>query len=155
MDNQQYKRIRAKRLKFPENLKFLAVDNGLLECNKKLVQVVSSLSVGPQDNPPTDLFIDGIGRFEFTLSNVDVIIFSFANAKTNQTDCAVIQKEELLSRLSTDNYLDGKIVLRLILTERGLHETFNIGGEGMFMGLWLNKLRDYTKFYSNWSVFNY
>jgi len=157
MNKDYFKRITAQRLHFPTDLKFIASDNGLLECNGKLVQIVASEPVLPKDYPPVDFDIYGIGKYKFILSEADILVFSFINSqtpKTHKTDCAVIPKDELLARLR-DYHFDGdQLNLKLILTDKGLHECYGAGTEAFFMGLWVDDKREFSNFLCNWNIFN-
>lgn len=153
MNKNRYKRVFPPRLHFPKHLKFTIHDNGLLMCNGKTVQVVASAEILPSDYPPTNISILGIGKYVFNLSDADIIILSFANSQTQKTDCAILPKKELLSRLMDYHYLDNQINLKLILTDRGLHECHNSGAEAFFMGLWMDKSRDFTEYHNNWTAF--
>jgi hypothetical protein len=73
---QEYKRYIVPRLRFPTNLKFTTYGDKLLQCNGKTVQVVASKMVMPQDNPPVNFEIFGLGVFSFELSDADILIFS-------------------------------------------------------------------------------
>ena len=107
--------------------------------------------VGRMDT--TDLPIFGIGKYSFNLSNADIIIFSFANSQTQKTDCAIIKRDELMARLEPYHYNEEKIKLKLVISERGLHECYNFGSEGWFMALWLDDNRDFSQYYNGWLVF--
>lgn len=154
MKKDTFKRIIPQRLQFPSHLKFTNADNGLLQCNGKLVQIVPSLPIQKEDNPPVDFAINGIGKYCFILSGADIILLSLANSKTQKTDCAVIQKNELLKSLENYHYDGDQLNLKLVLTQRGLHECHNAGAEAFFMGLWVNELRDFSKYLNNWLLFN-
>lgn len=117
MKNDTFKRIIPQRLRFPAHLKFTPTDNDLLQCNGKLVQVVPSLPIGPNDNPPTNISILGIGKYIFNLSDADIIILSFLNSQTHKTDCAIIPKDVLLARLRDYHYDGDQLNLKLILTK--------------------------------------
>lgn len=154
MNKDNFKRIISKGLNFPTNLRFTSSDNGLLKCNGKLVHVIPSLPIDTEDNPPVDLKINGIRKYSFSLSEADVLIFSFINLQTHKTNCVVIPKDELLSKLKDYHFRGDHLNLKLILAGLGLHECYNTGAEGFFMGLWVNDNRDFTVYYNDWSVFN-
>ena len=155
-ENRKYKRYKVPRLRFPTKLKFTTSGDGFLLCNGKKVMVVSSEVVLPEHNPPVDFPIFGIGVFNFEISEVDYFILSFVNISDNTrvTDCAIIKKDELVSRLKPYHYDGDKINLKLILTDRGLHECLDYSGEGFFIALWIDNSRNFTEYLNNWSVFN-
>ena len=154
MNKGMYKRIIPQRLQFPTDLEFRSGEDGLLVCNDKSVQVIPSLPIKPSDNPPTDLNIYGIGKYNFEQQDADIIIFSFVNSQTQMTDCAIIKRDELLVRLEPYHHEGDKINLKLILTVKGLHECFNVGAEAFFIAIWNDKSRDYSGYHNNWSVFD-
>ena len=151
--HQKYRRIQLQRLRFPPHLKFTLGDDGLLECNGQLVQVVPSLPIKQSDNPPVDFPIFGIGVFNFEITDADVYILSFINAKV--TDCAILLKDELKARLKPYHYEGDKTNLKLITTSKGqLMECFNYGSEGFYMALWLDDSRNFTEYHNNWDLFS-
>ena len=151
--DRKYKRYIVPRLRFPTNLKFTTSGSSHLLCNGKKVQIVASQIILPEDNPPVDFTIHGIGKFNFSLTGADVYIFSFANVRDKQTDCAILTKDELIDRLKQYHYNgDDKINIKLILSERGLHECYNAGAESFFLNVWA--YRDFTSFHNNWFVFD-
>ncbi len=153
--NEKYKRYREPRLQYPTNLKFTTSVESHLLCNGKTVQVIPSLMILPEDNPPVDFAIHGIGKYNFSLTGADVYIFSFANVRDKQADCCILSKDELISRLKPYHYDgDEKINIKLIVTDRGLHDCYNAGSEAFFMGLWVNESRDFTLYHNDWSVFD-
>ena len=151
--NRKYKRYQVPRLQYPTNLKFTTSGESHLLCNGKTVQVIPSLMILPEDNPPVDFVIYGIGRFSFSLTGADVYIFSFSNVRNEQADCCILSKDELICMLKPYHYDGDTITLKLILSERGLHECYRAGAEAFFMGLWMDNSRDFTEFHNNWSVF--
>jgi len=154
MKRHTFKHIKSHRLRFPQHLKFTNAENGLLTCNGKLVQDLASLPINPEDNPTVDFAIFGIGKYKFILSEADVLIFSFGNIQTQKTDCVVIPRNELLDMLKDFHINDDQINLKLILSERSLHEYKDIGSKGWFMSLWPEENRNLPSFHNKWSAFS-
>ena len=101
--------------------------------------------------------VHGIGLFTFQEKEVmDINIFLFLNFKNKRIEYVIIPKQTLLERIKNSlQNNDDEVQIRFWLTSfrnYSVMETHGIGAEFEFMGLWLDKSRDYSRFHNNWSL---
>jgi hypothetical protein len=155
MNTGNYIQIQPQRIKFPTELNFTNSGDNHLVCNGKKVKVVPSGTIVPNDFPPTDATIDALGKHSFCITDADIYIFGIINLRANatNTDCVIVLKDELLSRLNPHHYDEDRINIKLFLTSKDqLIEFEGLGGEAFFIHAWMN--RDFSQYLNNWSVFN-
>lgn len=148
----KHKRILPPRLKFPTDMKFTTSGDKYLLYKNKKVQIVASKTVLPTDYPTTDLLIDAIGVYSFKLTEVDYFIFSIYNQTSDVTDAVIVPVSELVERLTDSHFSEDKIHLKLFLCSKGLMEYHDAGTEFLWMGIWLDKSRNFSRYYNNWSI---
>lgn len=116
-----------------------------------------------KDGPIGDLQIDGIALVSIPKNDgSDIYVIAFENFKNGKIETITIPRIELFERLRDINYSNNnQINLRFWLTSKspvksgpGVWETFGIGAEFEWMGLWLSPMRDYSIYLNNFSIFN-
>jgi hypothetical protein len=100
------------------------------------------------DGSKNGLNLNGIGKFNFILDDLtDIYIFSFESQASGKIETVIIPRKDLLNRLSAQNFAEpNQENVRFWLTDQGLYETYGIGAEYEFMGLWLSEKRNYNAY---------
>ena len=129
-------------------------DNGEFGYNKQRIKLITPLPINDiADSSKNGLELGGIGKYGFTLDKkIDVYIFPIENLKTNKLELLIVPRAHLEIRIDELNTNNGEdVFIRFWITEWGIFETFGIGVEFEFMGLWLDKKRTYTEYLNNYS----
>lgn len=119
---------------------------GKIIINNKRINLLVTLPVDLDvDGSKNGLKLNGIGKFSFNINDLtDGYIFAIENQTENEIELIIISRIELLNRLSNLNYSEpNQINIRFWITDRGIFETYGIGTEYEFMGLWIDEKREY------------
>ena len=73
MNKGNYERFLPQKLTFPTDLEFTTSGDNHLVCNGKMVKVVPSGTIVPNDFPPTDANIDALGKYNFCITDADFV----------------------------------------------------------------------------------
>ena len=124
--------------------------------NNQIVKLLTSLPVDNEgDGSKNGLELNAIGKFSFNLDDSnDIYIFAFENRTADEIELVIVPIKELVNRLSAQNFVEkNRVNVRFWLLDQGVYETYGIGAEYEFMGLWLDEKRNYNVYLNN-NVFN-
>ena len=151
-----FKALEELRNQYPETTTSLG---GIFINGLRIKFFLSKTIDSEKDGSKNGTEVHGIGLFSFHKKEVmDINIFLFLNFKNKEIEYVIIPKHTLLERMknSSRNSKD-EIQIRFWLTSFRNHqvmETHGIGAEFEFMGLWIDKSRDYSHFHNNWTLIN-